>query len=162
MINLSVISREKGFTLTEVLLTVGVMVTFMSTLGTAMFQAVSTQDKIVNDGLAINELRKGLSWFSADMKMVQTTTLTDGGSANAITTSWTDQYQGTATAHTSTYALVAGNLVRTYDGVSNTVARKVTSALFSRSGKSIVAQIAVQVSPGVTRPLSVKAVMRSA
>ncbi len=153
--------REKGFTLTEVIVTVGVIVTFMSTLGMTMFQAVSTQDKIIGDGLAINELRKGLSWFSTDMKMTQTTDLADGAAAAAITTNWADQFQGTGTLHTATYAQVGDSLVRTYDGVSHTVGRGVSSAVFSRSGKTVVAQIEVQVSPGVTRTLSVKAVMRS-
>lgn len=153
--------KEMGFTLTEVVVMVGLMVTLMSTLGTTMFQALSTQGKIIDDGLAINELRKGLSRFSADMKMAKTTDLADGATANSITTSWTDQFQGAGTAHTSTYALVGNSLVRTYDGVSHTVGRGVSSALFSRSGKTVVAQIEVQVSPGVTRTLSVKAVMRS-
>ncbi|MDO8750699.1 MAG: hypothetical protein Q7K03_06105, partial [Dehalococcoidia bacterium] len=108
-----------------------------------------------------NELRKGLSWFSTDMKMTQTTDLADGGSAATITASWIDQFQGAGTPHTSSYAKVGDSLVRTYDGVSHTVARGVSSAVFSRSGKTIVAQIEVQVSPGVTRTLSVKAVTRS-
>ena len=159
MINL--ISKEKGFTLAELLLTVGIGAMLMSTLGTAIFQAVSTQNKIIGDGLAINELRKGFIWFSKDIKMVQTTTLADGGTANVISASWTDQFEGIGTTHTVTYALVGGNLVRTYDGVSSTVGRRVTSAVFSRSGESIVAQIAVQVSSSVTRNLSVKAVMRA-
>ena len=152
---------EKGSSLTEMIVAVGVIVTLMSTLGMTMFQAVSTQDTIINDGLAINELRKGLSWFSADMKMAKTTDLADGASAATVTTSWTDQFQRAGLKHTDTYAKVGDSLVRTHDGVSHTVGRGVTSALFSRSGKTVVAQIEVQVSPGVTRTLSVKAVMRS-
>ncbi|MBI4282802.1 MAG: hypothetical protein HY672_04900 [Chloroflexi bacterium] len=154
-------SSEKGYTLTEVIVAVGIMVAIMSTVGTATFQAVATQDKIVSDGLAINELRKSLSWFSTDMKMAQTTDLTDGGSAATITISWTDQYQGNGVLHTATYTQVEDRLVRTYDGVSHTVGRGVSSVLFTRSGNTIVTQIEVQVSPGVTRTLGVRAVTRS-
>ncbi len=156
------LNSQKGFTLVEVLVAVGLLVVVMSSLGMTMGHALASETKIIDDGLAINEMRKGFSWFASDMKRAKATDLTDGGPAAAsVTATWTDQYQGAGTAHSVTYALVNGNLVRTYDGASHTVGRNVSSVAFSRAGNTVVAQVTVEVRPGFTRMLSVKTVKRA-
>ena len=156
------IQGQGGFTLPELLVAVGILGIVTGTIGTAIFQSLGTEYEVIADGLGINELRKGFSWFAEDVKMAQSSDLTDGGSAaSTVSLSWTDQFADAGTNHTSSYALVGDELVRTYDGNAHTVARKAVSVSFSLSGKTITAQVEVQAEPGQTRTLSVSATMRS-
>ena len=158
----SLLQDCRGFTLPEVIVSVGVLSIVMGILGTAMFQALGTEGAVIDDGKAINELRKGFSWFSEDVKMAQSTDLTDGAPAvSSVTLSWTDEFGGVGASHTSSYALVGDRLVRTYDGVAHDVARGVVSASFSLSGSTVTAQVEVTADLGTTRTLSVSTMMRS-
>lgn len=152
---------QRGFTVVEVIVSVAILSMVMATLGTAIFQALGTERIVVDDGLAINELRKGLSYFSEDVKMTKTTNLEDGGApVSSCTLSWTDEFQDAQTPHTSSYALVDDRLVRSYDGSEHTVAHRAVSVSFSRSGQTLSIQLETDAAPGATRTLSVSAVMR--
>ena len=151
-----------GFTLVEMLVSLGILSIVMATVGTALFQGLKTQSGVVDDGTAINELRKGLSWFASDVKMAQTSTLINLDPAvNVVTFYWTDQFQNGSVPHTSTYAVVNDELVRTYDSNSHAVARDVASAEFSLSSRSVLLKVTVNSGAGVTRNLSVNTIMRS-
>lgn len=151
-----------GFTLVEMLVSIGILSIVMGTVGTALFQSLKTQSGVIDDGTAINELRKGLSWFASDVKMAQTSTLIDLDPAvDTVTFTWTDQFQDASVPHTSTYAVVGDELIRTYDSNSHAVARDVVSAEFSLSSRSVVVKVTVNSGPGVTRNLSVNTIMRS-
>jgi len=156
------IQAQGGFSLPELLVAVGILGIVTSTIGVAIFQSLGAENEVVADGLGINELRKGFSWFAEDVKMAQTSDLTDGGpAASTVSLSWTDHFADAGTNHTSSYALVGDELVRTYDSSSHTVARKVVSVSFSLSVKTITAQLEVRTEPGQTRNLTVNAIMRS-
>lgn len=153
---------QLGFTLAEVLVAVGILTIVSSTIGTATFRALNIQGKVRDDGQAILQLQRGLGQFSSDMRKATATDLVDGAPpVSSLSLTWTDQYQGAGTAHTIAYALVGEDLVRTYDGVSHTLARRVVGVAFSRSSKTFTAQVEVKATPGSTRTLSVKANMRS-
>ena len=137
-------SQQSGFTLVEVLTGTAILSVIMGTIGAGLFQAFNTQAVIVDDGRAINELRKGLSWFAEDVLMAQSTDLVDAAPATATATlNWTNQYLGASDAHSSSYSVVGSDLVRTHDGNSHTVARGVVSVSFTRSGDTINAQLEV-------------------
>lgn len=152
---------EHGFTIVEALLGLSILSVVMTGMGAALFHAVRAQDEVVDDGLAINELRKGFSWFTEDAKMARATDLTDGAPpASSATFSWTDAYQGAGISHTVSYGLIGDRLVRTYDGKAHTVAHRVLSVSFSRTGQVITALAQVNAKPGQPRTLSIQAVMR--
>ena len=154
---------ERGFTLAEILVEVGILTIFLGTIGGALYQAMGSQRGITDDGMAIFEQRKALSWFSGDAKMAKTTTLVDGAQpVSSVSFSWTDQYQGAGTAHTASYLVVGDTLVRTYDGQSHVVAQGVVSASFSLAGQVPTIQLVVTAKPGTTRPLSTSAFIRTA
>ncbi len=158
----SFLHDSRGFTLPEVLVSMGILTVVMSTIGIALFQALDTQTGVVDDGLAINELRKGLSWFAKDVKMARSTDMVDGAPAvSSVTFTWTDEFQDAEVDHTSSYALVGDQLVRTYDGNAHTVARRVVSVAFSLSSRTVTAQFEIDAGAGTTRTLSVKTVIRS-
>ena len=152
---------QRGFTLIEVLVSVAILSMVMGTVGTALFQALGTERTVVDDGLAINELRRAISYFSGDVKMAQDTDLVDGGApVSSCTLSWIDEFADAQVSHSSSYAVVDDGLVRTYDGNAHTVARRVVSVSFSRTGQTITIQLEVNAAPGITKTLSAKTVMR--
>ena len=155
--------NQKGFSLVEVIASVGILTVVMSGMCMAMSHAIDAQGYVIDDGLAINELRKGLSWLSSDMKKASATDLTDGGPpVYSVSATWMDQYQGSGLQHSVSYILKGDVLVRTYDGQAHTVGRNVRSASFYRVGKTIHAQLEVNAKKGSISALAIKAVMRSA
>ncbi len=154
-------SESRGFTLVEALVAIGIMTIVMSIMGSALYTALGTQQGVVDDGLAINELRKGLGWLGEDVKMANSTNVIDGGSTLPILVlTWTDEFNGAAQAHTITYSLNGDRLVRDYDGSSHTIARRVDSAEFFRTGQVVTAEFGVDAGGGTIRTLSVTTLMR--
>lgn len=154
---------QRGFTVIELIASLGLFSMVTCGVGMTIFQALVTEARVVDDGVAINELRNGLAWFASDVKMAKSTDLVDEGEpASACTLTWIDDFSGAELSHTSSYALVDDRLVRTYDGNAHTVANRVISVSFSRSGDTITAQCEVNCGPGITKTLSVKTVMRPA
>ncbi len=159
---------SRGFTLAELLVGITLLSVTMSTIGVGLFQALGTQSSVVDDGLAINELRKGFSWFAGDVKMATSTNLSVGGAtSSSVMLSWKNQYNDVDITHTSTYDLVGDRLVRTYTSnatsSSHTIAHRVVSASFFLNGTStVVAEVEVDAAPGFTRTLSLSTIMRAA
>ena len=159
---------NRGFTLVELLVGITLLSITMSTIGAGLFRALGTQSGVVDDGLAINELRKGFSWFAGDVKMATSTDLDIGGATSpSVTLSWKDQFNDVDITHTSTYDLVGDRLVRTYTSnatsSSHTIAHRVVSASFYLNGTStVIAEVVVNAKPGVTRTLSLSTIMRAA
>ncbi len=159
---------SRGFTLAEVLVGITLLSITMSTIGAGLFRALGTQSRVVDDGLAINELRKGFSWFAADVKMATSTNLALGGAtSSSVALSWRDQFNDADITHTSTYDLVGDRLVRTYTSnatsTSHTIAHRVVSASFFLNGTStVVAEVEVNDTQGGTRTLSLSTIMRAA
>ena len=152
-----------GFTLLEVLVGIGIMTLITSTLGTALFHTIRSQQGVLEDSLAVNEARKAFSWFAEDVKMAQTGDLVDGGPAvSSVILNWTDEYQEASIPHTSSYVLTGDKLVRIYDGESHIVAHRVVSVGFSRASNTITVQLEVEAGGQTTDTESLKTVMRSA
>ena len=153
---------QVGFTLTEVLVSVGLLTIATSIIGTSLFQALATQRVVQDDGRAINELRKGLGWFAEDIKMAQAADVASG----VLTLTWTDHFNDANQDYTVTYAKAGNLLVRTHSVGTTTnahaVVRRVSSVLFSISDQTISAQVEVDSTPTKTRTLSTSAIMRSA
>ncbi len=160
------LKRDRGFTLVELLVGLGILSVVMSIIGLSIFQALRTESAISSDGRAINQLRNGMSWFGEDGKMVQGTDLVDGGPAvqcvdgvPCSSFTWTDEFNDLDVAHSLSYTLVGNTLVRNYDGNAHGVAREVVATSFSRSGKTVTAQLEVDAGAGTTRVLTVEVYM---
>ncbi len=161
---------SRGFTLAEVLVGITLLSITMSTIGAGLFRALGTQSSVVDDGLAINELRKGLGWFAGDAKMATSTNLAiSGATSSSVMLSWKDQFNDVDITHTSTYALDGDRLVRTYTSnatsTSHTIAHRVVSASFfldTSATSTVVAEVEVNARHGDTRTLSLSTIMRAA
>ncbi len=157
-----ILGDTRGFSLVEMLVGIGILTIIMGTIGTAMYQGLGTQQGIIEDGTAISELRKGFGWLAADVKMAQTSTLVDlAPPVDTVTFAWTDYYNDAMTPHISTYSVVDGEIVRTFDSQPHAIARDVVSAAFSLSGRTVTAEFVVNAGAGTTRTLSVWTLMRS-
>jgi len=149
-----------GFTLAEVLVTVGLMGIIMSLMGGALFQALGIQRWWQDDVIATKELRNAGSWLSGDTFNATATDLVDGNPAvSSVTMSWTDT---DSVSHTASYSydVVGNRLVRDYDGIQHTVARRVASAGFSLSGKMLTFDLEVNASRGGTESKSLTVNLR--
>ena len=157
-----ILGDTRGFSLVEMLVGIGILTIIMGTIGTAMYQGLGTQQGIIEDGTAISELRKGFGWLAADVNMAQTSTLVDlAPPVDTVTFTWTDYYNDAMTPHVSTYSVVDGEIVRTFDSQPHAIARDVVSAAFSLSGRTVTAEFVVNAGAGTTRTLSVWTLMRS-
>ena len=151
----------RGFTLVESLVGLAIVSLIMSALGLTTFQLLGTEKGIVEEGVAVSELRRGLGWFSDDAEMARTVSLADGGTASNLTLSWTNEYGGASTAHTATYALNGRQLIRSYDGHDQVVADRLLSVTFSRTGRSITATAVADSGLGDSRTFSLASAMRT-
>lgn len=139
---------SRGFTLAELLVSVGILGVAVSLIGGGIFQALGISRYWVDDVVATKELRHAASWFSRDALNAQTTDLVDGAlPVSSVTINWTDR---NGIPHIASYSIVGDRLVRTYDGAGITVARKVVSAGFSRSQKTLKFTLTVNGSRGGT------------
>ncbi len=156
---------QQGFTLVEVLVGVAILSIILGTIGAAFFQSVSTQRTIVADGLAINEARKGLSWFAPDMRMAQYAA--SGEEGDTLNLTWTDDFDFRFDCHTSQYALIGDTLNRTYDGTAHTIARRVVSVAFTaeppppKTANTVTIALEVETGPGTTETVSMTTAMMS-
>ena len=160
----SLIQGQLAFTLVEVLVSLTILAIILGTIGAAFFLSVSTQRTIVDDGLAINEARRGLSWFGPDARMAQHAQVNGQG---VLTLTWTDDFVGVETplplplrCHTSRYELVNNNLQRKYDNTTHTVARRIVSVSFitkpptPEPADTITIELEVETGPGTTETVS--------
>jgi len=129
---------QRGFTLVEVLVALGIMSVIGSVLVGSLYQ-MSNFTSRGNAQLAVGgDIRSSTQWLAKDMQMTKTTDLVDGAPAvSSLTLNWSDEFGGASTAHSAGYALVGTELRRTYDGATHTVARNVTAVDFSLQGKLI-------------------------
>ena len=123
---------QRGVTLTELLVSIGILTVVVGMVGSTMWQSTQVHSRVLGDGVAINELRNGLSLFADDVKSAQVSDLpTDSSPATSVTLTWTDEYNDIVTPHSSAYVLTGTVLVRTYDGLDTVVSRNVASVSFS-------------------------------
>ena len=148
---------SRGFTLAEVVVSVGILGVMLSLIGGALFQALNVTRWWQDDVLSSRDFRQGISFFSRDAPNAETTDLTDGApDAASVTIAW---YDSDVIPHSASYSLTSGQLIRNYDGVQSIVARGLSAAGFSRSGQVLKISLTATDSNGVnaTKALDVYA-----
>ena len=147
---------QRGFSLVETLVALGILAIVSSTVGTATFQAVGTQQSVIEDGRAISQLRRGFSWLAGDVQMAESTDLVDGVPSASITLTWTDNFNDAGILHSSSYILTSGDLLRVYDGESHAVMHNTLSATFTLIGTAVQTQFEVDAGGGTSRTADLK------
>lgn len=151
---------QRGFTLIETVLSLGISGLVLSLVAGAMFQAWGVERTQRHDVMATEQLRHATRWFAGDALNAVSTDLADGtGPVSAVSLSLTD---ASGAPHTASYSLNGTRLVRSFDGALLTVARDVASAAFSRSGRTIFTTLEVRAAQGETKSLTLRTYMRLA
>jgi prepilin-type N-terminal cleavage/methylation domain-containing protein len=162
--------QQSGFTLVEVMVSVGITALVSGMLGAGIFQVLSVQRFWTEDVKATKEVRNAESWFAGD-SLNSNDVLDAGGlnrltcapdpKVNQVTLTWAD----TAGApHTAVYKLSGANLVRDLDssGILQEVARDVVASTvsFSLCGGVVSLDLDVLADRGTTESLDIRTLMR--
>jgi len=143
----------------ELVVAVGVVVLTGSLVAATLFELLGIERVWRDRVVATREMRNAESWFAADAVNAQSTGLIDGAPpAPTVTLAWTD---GLGIPHEAAYSLAGTRLVREYDGVQTTVARRVVSAGFSLSGKVVTLDLEVEAEPGTTENTNLNTYLRT-
>ncbi len=147
-----------GFTLVETLVSVAILSMGIGLIGGGIFQVLGLERHWTDDVVATKELRHAVSWFAGDALNAVTVDLNDGqsrstGSVNEgepiITLAWTDQNN---VSQTVIYSYMGDRLIRGLNDGSTTsditVASRMESAVFSRSGPALKFILTVNASQG--------------
>ena len=99
-------SGQRGFTLAEMIVALGIMGIIVPALGLAIFQMTNFTSR-GNAQLATNDdLGVSMRWLDRDIQMAQTTDLVDAApTVGSLTLNWTDEFGGAAAPHTTVYSL---------------------------------------------------------
>ena len=150
---------DGGFTLVEVLVSVSILTLATGLVGGGIFQSQFVQGLWRADVVATKEWRNAQSWFSGDALRTQTVDLIDGDvPSSSVTFTWTFN---DAVLRTATYALSGSDLIRDYDGVQTSVARRVVSASFTRNGSLVVMDLEIFAGGSNTERSSLQIHMRN-
>ncbi len=133
--------RQEGFGLLDSLLGVGVTAVIIVLLTTVVFRTGQGVDGSNTQIKAFRELEDAMAFMASDVSMAKDVSLSADPNcvapyspapawANTVTLRGTDYYNNSNTGHTAIYYVSGANLKRTYDGVDNTVASSVSSAVF--------------------------------
>ncbi len=146
--------NQRGFTLISMLISLSILGVLGSSAGVAISQSIRISEKGHNQLTALHEIENAAFWIGRDGRMAASTDMVDDAlPTSSVTLQWTDRFGLDSVDHASTYQLVGTEIRRTYDGVTRTLARNISSLDFSLSGQLITVSIVStpQGSAGVTK-----------
>jgi len=120
------VSGERGFTLVELLIGAAITAVIVGFLGFVVFQTFQVEEFGSAQIAARNELQNAAAWMQGDAVEARTAS---GGAQLTLTLPG---------GSTITYAVSGTNLTRTSGGTVNTVARSISEASFSVTGRLII------------------------
>jgi len=123
------VSSERGFTLVELLVGAAITAVIMGFLGFMVFQTFQVEEFGDAQITARNELQNAAAWMQGDAVGARTAS---GGAQLTLT------LPGGSIV---TYAVSGTNLTRTSGGTVNTVARNISAATFSVTGRLITVEL---------------------
>lgn len=148
-----------GFTLIEVLIGTSLTVFAASALLGGAYQAFSAERYRRDEVSAMANTRHAGARFAGDAFNTETTDLVDGGPpAATVTLTWNDRDD---VAHTVSYWLTDGLLIRDLDGAEVTVSRGVISVEFSLLGRLLTMDLEVTGELGGLRVSTLQTYLRS-
>ena len=131
-------NNQKGFTLIEVLIAVGITTLVVTSMSGIIFQLLRVTEKGTETLTAIRELENSNIWISRDIQRAETCDLIDGGvPVQSMTISWNEA----SVLHSATYALSGTDLQRDHGGEVTTLARNISSVAFSMSSNLVTTTI---------------------
>ena len=142
-------SGQRGFTLIDLVVAIGIGSVILMGAGEALFQILNGVDRGVGQLTTLRDAENAALWLTRDARMAEGTNLSDGASpVSSLNLQWTDSEGGGT--HTVSYAISDSKLIRNFDGADTTVSRIISSVGFSRSGRLLNLQIEVLAKGGTS------------
>jgi len=135
--------KQKGFTLVEILVVMGVGSMILMGALLSVQQVLWGTDRSNSQVEALTDINQAALRIKRDLMMTQETDLNDGGTVpqSSVTLSWTDctgfGSENQTRSHSSSYTLSGTDLLRNYDGTESIVGRQITSLGFTQDGRVI-------------------------
>lgn len=138
--------QQKGFTLVETIVSAGLVALVATGGAAAIFHMIKVNAQVNEKLPALNTLQIAGRWISRDAEMAKNTSLVDGAQpveAGTTTIEFyrTDYYTEPHASHITRYTRNGAELQREEDGQTTIVARDVTGATFSNSGRIVTVVI---------------------
>lgn len=150
---------QKGFTLLELIIALGISTLVMASGVAFIFQAYSTTRDARSYNTILAQLDVATSQIRKDLYMAHDTDLIDGEPKNSIDISWTNFLATsnlTGVPYSSSYTFNGTSLIRTYDDSENItvsiVGRNITSLTFTQNGRFF--DVVITATSNGTRPVS--------
>ncbi len=135
--------HQRGFTLIELIVAMGIMAVIGGLLHSFLFQAISARSDGGAKGELVTATTISTRWLVRDIHRAETTDIPDGsGTVSVASFFWSDG----GGAHTCTYQLVGSGLQRTCDTVANELTTGFSNLLFSRNGDLVLVSFTVTAS----------------
>ena len=135
-------SRQKGYTLLEFIVALGLVGVMLPALVGLIWQEVRGTGIAKSTVTACSEMSNVSRRLSQDCMMAQSSDLVnEAAPVDQLTLTWMEWYQLTAAPHVSIYWLSGTDLKRDYDGVVTTVARNISSIAFSQTDRVITVRV---------------------
>ena len=162
--------NQKGFTLIEMLVALGVGTVILLVVVGAIFLVMRGTPEIRKEAVALADIDSAAHWLTRDVAMgLNTNLVNDAPPVTQMTITWAD-YTGAAELEESvshsvsyTWSPETGELLRNYDGVITIVGSHLTNVGFSLNGSSVTVTLTSSIdgyaSSNVTR--SYKILMRA-
>ena len=167
------LAASGGFTLVELVISVGLLSLATGLIGAGIFQVHSIQRFWRDDAIATRDLRHAGSWIAGDALRAQNvlaapppseTVLpcSPGAPFSTVTLIKSDVDGANVITHVITYAVSGDELNRTYDGATNTIVRDgiLGSVGFSLCDNVLTFDLAVNADRGSTESMSLKTRIR--
>ena len=135
--------RQKGFTLVEILVVMGVGSVILMGALLSIQQVLVGTDRSNSQVVALTDVNQATLRIKRDLIMTQETDLTDGDPVpqSSVILSWTDYTsfgsENESRSHSSSYTLSGTDLLRNYDGTVSIAGRQITSIGFTQDGRVI-------------------------
>jgi len=146
--------RQKGFTLIEILVVMGVGSVILMAALLSVQQVMVGTDRSNSQVVALADINQAVLRIKRDLIMTQETDLTDGVPQSSVTLSWTDYTsfgsENQTRSHSSSYTLSGTDLLRNYDGTVSIAGRQITSLGFTQDGR-IISVVITATGPGASQ-----------
>lgn len=128
---------QAGFTLVEILAALAITGLIVPVVVMSIFQIQRGTVQIRNDVVIQQDIDTAAAYFTRDLSLAQSTNLVCDGSPYAtMRVDWIDGTgwgaESGTTEHSAIYTLSGTELQRNYDGIPQTIARRIKSITFSR------------------------------
>jgi len=162
--------EQKGFTMVELLISIGILGIMAPLLAFALFQILTFTERGRAGFEAQADTRNASTWMSQDIMMAQGTDLVvgtpigDPDCGTPVGFTWTDYFDDRNTNHEVTYCLDGNDLKRTYDDAELVIARNIASVTFEATAEreiSVTISSAPENRFGVFDEKTFKVLMRS-